>query len=179
MLPVNLRGQIWDWDGQYYTGAIPEVEHTYNVVGNVNEWGVTITETTFGGRSDLAGQGTGAIMSYGDLMWTTLSRAKTAREAISVMDFLVQTYGYESSGESFGVGDPTEVWLVEMIGKGKYNNGKGAVWVASRVPDGYATATANQVPLNACRCCWLLLLLSLLLLLLLILLLLFWIACTH
>lgn len=133
---------IWDWDDQLYTGAIPEVNHTYNVVGNINEWGVVITETTFGGRGDLAGQGTGAIMSYGDLMFTTLSRAKTAREAIQVMDYLCQKYGYESSGESFGVGDPTEVWLMELIGKGKYATG--AVWVASKIPAGYVTGTANQ-----------------------------------
>lgn len=134
--------QIWDWDGQYYTGEIPELNHTYNVVGNTNEWGVVITETTFGGRGDLAGQGTGAIMSYGDLIFTTLTRARTAREAIQVMDELCRLYGYESNGESFGVGDAAEVWLLELVGKGKY--GKGAVWVASRVPEGYATATANQ-----------------------------------
>jgi hypothetical protein len=75
-------------------------------------------------------------------MFTTLTRARTAREAIAIMDALVQAYGYASSGESFGVGDPDEVWLMELIGKGKY--GKGAVWVASRVPDGCVTGTANQ-----------------------------------
>lgn len=131
-----------DWDGQYYTGVIPEVNHTYNVVGNINEHGLIITETTFGGRGDLSGAGTGAIVSYGDLIWTTLQRARTAREAIRVMDALCTAYGYESSGESFGVADGDEVWLLELIGKGKY--GKGAVWVASRVPDGYIGATSNQ-----------------------------------
>ena len=124
---------------QVYTGSIPEVNHTLNVVGNVNEAGVIITETTFGGRSDLAG---GGIMSYGDLIFTTLQRAHTAREAIATMDALCTAYGYFSNGESFGVGDGSEVWLLELVGKGKY--GKGCVWVASKVPDGYVTATANQ-----------------------------------
>lgn len=139
--PGAMRA-VWDWDSQLHTGQIPEVPHTLNVVSNVNEFGVILTETTFGGRADLDGTDTGAIMSYGDLMWTTLSRAKSAREAIAIMDALCSAYGYESQGESFGVGDGDEVWLMELIGKGKY--GKGAVWVASRVPDGYIGATANQ-----------------------------------
>ena len=80
----------------------------------------SITETTFGGRGDLDGQGTGAVMSYGDLIWTTLSRATSARDAIRVMDELTQLYGYESSGESYGVGDSDEVWLLEMVSKGKF-----------------------------------------------------------
>ena len=140
-LPNSFR-EVWDWDSQLYTGRIPEVPHTLNVVGNINEVGVAIIETTWGGRADLDGHGTGAIMSYGDLMFTTLQRATTAREAIRVMDELVQTYGYESDGESFGVADGDEVWLMELVGKGKY--GKGAVWVASRVPEGMVGSTANQ-----------------------------------
>ena len=134
-----------DWDGQYWTGAIPQVPHTYNVVGNSNEWGVIITETTFGGRSDLDGHKTGAEISYGDMIWTTLERSRTAREAIATMDALCTQFGYESNGESFGVGDSTEVWLLELVGKGKHvPDAKGCVWVASRVPDGYVGSTANQ-----------------------------------
>lgn len=113
------------------------------MVGNINEKGVIITETTFGGRADLSGAGTGAIMSYGDLIFTTLTRASSAREAIQVMDELTQLYGYESSGESFGIGDADEVWLMEMVSKGAYE--QGSVWVASRIPDGYVGSTANQV----------------------------------
>ena len=142
--PGDVR-QMWDWDGQYYTGAIPQVPHTYNVVGNSNEWGVIITETTFGGRGDLDGHNTGAEISYGDMIWTTLERSKTAREAIATMDALCSAYGYESNGESFGVGDATEVWLLELVGKGKHvPDAKGCVWVASRIPDGYVGSTANQ-----------------------------------
>jgi len=133
--------EIWDWDDSVYLGSIPEVNHTYNVVGNINEHGLIIGETTFGGLEELDGHGTGAIMDYGSLIWVTLQRARTAREAISVMDSLCQTYGYESDGESFSIADPSEVWLMELIGKGK---DKGAVWVASKVPDGYIGSHANQ-----------------------------------
>jgi len=142
--PGSMR-QMWDWDGQYWTGAIPQVPHTYNVVGNSNEWGVIITETTFGGRSDLDGHSTGAEISYGDMIWTTLERSKTAREAIATMDALCTEFGYESNGESFGVGDSSEVWLLELVGKGKHvPDAKGCVWVASKIPDGYVGSTANQ-----------------------------------
>ncbi len=116
--------------------------HTLNVVGNVNEVGVAITETTFGGRGDLDGHGHNNNVSYGDLIWTTLERAHTAREAIAIMDALTQQFGYESNGESYGIGDGSEVWLMEMVSKGKY--GRGSVWVASRIPDGYVGSTANQ-----------------------------------
>jgi dipeptidase len=138
--PGTLR-DIWDWDGGFYLGSIPEANHTYNVVGNANEHGLIIGETTFGGLPDLAKQ-PGAIMDYGSLIWVTLQRAKTAREAISMMDHLCATYGYASDGESFSIADQNEVWLMELVGKGAHE--KGAVWVASRLPEGYITSTANQ-----------------------------------
>mmetsp|Transcript_10305 Transcript_10305/g.19477 ORF Transcript_10305/g.19477 Transcript_10305/m.19477 type:complete len:589 (+) Transcript_10305:44-1810(+) len=140
--PEGKTRDIWDWDASTFLGTIPEVNHTYNVVGNVNEHGLIIGETTFGGLPQLDGHGTGAVIDYGSLIWVTLQRAKTAREAIAVMDHLTQTYGYASDGESFSIADPNEVWLMEMMSKGKY--AKGSVWVASRVPDGYICAHANQ-----------------------------------
>lgn len=139
--PAGTKREIWDWDGSFYLGTIPEVNHTYNVVGNVNEHGLIIGETTFGGLPELDGHGSSAIMDYGSLIWVTLQRTKTAREAIHYMDHLCQTYGYASDGESFSIADTNEVWLMELIGKGKE---KGAVWVANRVPDGYVGSTANQ-----------------------------------
>jgi dipeptidase len=137
--PGSVR-EIWDWDGSFYIGSIPEVPHTYNVVGNTNEWGLTIGETTWGGTS--GGKQKGAIMDYGSLIWVTLQRAKTAREAITVIDELTNKYGYSSSGESFSIGDPKEAWLMEIYPKGSIE--LGAVWVASRVPDGYIGSHANQ-----------------------------------
>jgi dipeptidase len=139
--PAGATREIWDWDGSFFLGTIPEVAHTYNVVGNSNEHGLVIGETTFGGLPELGGGGTGAIMDYGSLIWVTLQRAKTAREAISTMDALVQAHGYASEGESFSIADGDEVWLMEMIGKGKE---RGAVWVAMRVPEGHIGSTANQ-----------------------------------
>ena len=133
--------EIWDWDDSVYLGSIPEAEHTYNVVGNINEHGLIIGETTFGGLSELDGHGTSAVMDYGSLIWIALQRCKTAREAIMLIDELCQKYGYYSDGESFSLADQNEVWLLELIGKG---NETGAVWVASRVPEGYVGSTANQ-----------------------------------
>ena len=118
---------IYDWDSGRYLGQIDESPSTYNVVGNVNEYGLVIGETTFGGLSDLQSQSK-AIMDYGSLIWTTLQRAKSAKEAITTLDSLMQQYGYASEGESFSIGDQNEVWVMEIIGKGEYE--LGSVWVA-------------------------------------------------
>lgn len=135
--------EVWDWDGSFYLGEIPEVAETYNVVGNVNEHGLIIGETTFGGLADLDGHDTANnTIDYGSLIWITLQRAKTAREAIATMDHLTQTYGYSSDGESFSIADGNEAWLMEMMSKGRH--GKGSVWVASRIPEGYIGSHANQ-----------------------------------
>ena len=137
--PGAMR-DVYDWDGGAYLGQIPEVAHTYNVVGNMNEWQVAIGETTYGGIEALYnGQG---IIDYGSLMYIALQRSKTAREAIWWMTKLVTEYGYVSEGESFSICDTEEVWIMEMIGKGPQN--KGAVWVARRIPDGYVSGHANQ-----------------------------------
>lgn len=131
---------IYEWDTGKYLGKIKQVEKTYSVVGNMNEHQLAIGETTFGGREELTD--TTAILDYGSLIYITLQRAKTAREAIKVMTDLVAEYGYYSSGESFSIADPNEVWIMEMIGKGPGN--KGAVWVAQRIPDDCVAAHANQ-----------------------------------
>ena len=138
--PAGTMRDVYDWDGGMYRGQIPEVAHTYNVVGNMNEYHLAIGETTYGGLECLwEGQG---IIDYGSLIYITLQRAKTAREAIKCMGELVANYGYVSEGESFSICDTEEVWILEMIGKGKAN--KGAVWVARRIPDGYVSGHANQ-----------------------------------
>lgn len=141
--------KVYEWDSGKYLGEIPQVLKTYNVIGNMNEHQLAIGETTFGGRSELS-DSTG-IIDYGSLIYITLQRAKNAREAIKIMTSLVSEYGYYSSGESFSIADPNEIWVMEMIGKGPGN--KGAVWVAVRIPDDCVTAHANQAriqqfPLN-------------------------------
>jgi len=138
--PGAMR-DIYEWDTGKFLGQIPQPARTYSVVGNMNEFQLAIAETTFGGRPELGSQST-AIMDYGSLIYVTLQRAKTAREAIKVMTDLVENYGYYSSGESFSIADPNEVWILEMIGKGEGE--KGAVWVAVKVPDGYISGHANQ-----------------------------------
>ena len=132
--------KIYDWDTNKYHGEIPEAAQTYSVIGNINEWQVTIGETTYGGREEMA-DSTG-IMDYGSLIYVALQRSKTAREAIKVMTTLANTYGYNSEGETFTICDPNEAWIMEMMGKGA--GSKGAVWVALRIPDDAICAHANQ-----------------------------------
>ncbi len=150
----NEMLDIYEWDTGKYLGKIKQISHTYSVVGNMNEHQVSIGETTWGGRKELID--TTAIMDYGSLMYVALQRAGTAREAIKIMGDLMEEYGYASSGESFSVSDPDEVWIMEIISKGSWK--KGAAWVARRVPDGYICAHANQArirqfPLNDPKNC--------------------------
>ena len=142
--PKGAMRQIIDWDSQRHLGQIPEVPHTYRTIGNMNEHGLTIAESTWGGRHELVD--TTGIMDYGSLIYVTLQRAKTAREAIGVMTDLVKKHGYYSSGESFSIADPNEVWIMEMIGKG--GKEKGAVWVARRVPDDCISGHANHARIH-------------------------------
>lgn len=143
----NTIRKVWNWDTGVYLGEIPESEinETYNVIGNTNEYGLVIAETTFGGIDILANpiHQPNAKIDYGSLIWITLQRCKNAREAIHLMTKLMDTYGYASEGESFSIGDRNgEVWIMEVIGRGK---GKvGSVWVARRIPDGYISAHSNQ-----------------------------------
>ena len=139
--PAGSMLDVYEWDTGKFMGKIPQVAHTYNVVGNMNEHQLAISETTFGGRKELESQ-TGAIIDYGSAIYITLQRAKNAREAIVIMTDLIEKYGWASSGESISIIDPNEVWIIEIIGKGEGE--KGAVWVARMVPDGYVSAHANQ-----------------------------------
>ncbi len=141
--------KIVEWDTGKYLGDIPQVAETYTTIGNMNEHGLTISESTWGGRAELAD--TTGIMDYGSLIYVTLERARTAREAIKVMTDLVKDYGYHSSGESFSIADSEEAWVMELIGKG--GKEKGAVWVARRIPDDCISGHANhprihKFPLN-------------------------------
>ena len=137
--PGEMR-RIVDWDTNAYHGEIPEAPETYNVIGNINEYQVTIGETTYGGREEMVDPE--GILDYGSLIYVTLQRSKTAREAISVMTTLVETYGYNSEGETFTICDPNEAWIMEMMGMGPGSHS--AVWVAIRIPDNAISGHANQ-----------------------------------
>lgn len=138
--PKGTMRDVYEWDTSKFLGKIEEARQTYNVIGNMNEFQLTIAETTFGGRKEL--EDPSGILDYGSLIYIGLQRSRTAREAIKVMTDLVQQYGYCSGGESFTIADPNEVWIMEMIGKGP--NIRGAVWVAVRIPDDCVSAHANQ-----------------------------------
>ena len=140
---IHAKGEmrkVYDWDSNKYLGEIPQAERTYTVVGQMNEHQVSITETTYGGREEL--WKTEGLIDYGSLIYITLERATSARNAIDIMASLVDTYGYCSEGESFSVCDKNEAWILEMIGKGAGE--KGAVWAAVRIPDDCISAHANQ-----------------------------------
>lgn len=138
--PVGEMRKIYDWDTNKYLGEIPQATRTYNVVGQMNENQVSITETTFGGREELFK--VEGIIDYGSLIYIGLERATSARDAINIMTSLVDKYGYASEGESFSICDKNEAWILEMIGKGAGE--KGAVWVAVRIPDDCVSCHANQ-----------------------------------
>ena len=123
---------------------IPQPPHTYKVVGLMNEFQLVIGETTFSGREEL--RNPDGLLHYWTLMNLALQRAKTAREAIAVITGLVQKYGYASTGETFSIADPNEVWIMEMIGPGP--GGSGAEWVARRIPDGYISCHANKARIS-------------------------------
>ena len=142
--PKGAMRKVYEWDTGRYLGEIPEVAHTYATIGNMNEHGLAISESTWGGREELVD--TTGIVDYGSLIYITLQRAKTAREAIKVMTDLVRDYGYYSSGESFSIADGKEAWIMEMIGKG--GKSKGAVWVARRIPDGMISGHANHARIH-------------------------------
>ena len=137
--PAGAMREIINWDNGKPLGAIPEVAHTYNVVGNTNEHQLTVGETTWGGLEQLWDT---VGIDYGSLIYIALERCTTAREALLLVTSLVREYGYASEGETFSFGDPNEIWMMDMIGKGAGE--KGAVWVATRIPDDCIAAHANQ-----------------------------------
>ena len=142
--PKGAMLDVIEWDSGKPLGQIPQVEQTFSVVGNMNEYQLAITETTFGGRPELVD--TTGVMDYGSLIYIALQRAKTAREAIKVMTDLVAAHGYCSGGESFSIADKNEAWILEMVGKGAGR--KGALWVAIRIPDDCISAHANQARIH-------------------------------
>ncbi|MCL1851100.1 MAG: C69 family dipeptidase [Bacteroidetes bacterium] len=150
--PAGTMMDVIEWDSGKKLGQIPQALQTYNVVGNMNEFQVCIGETTYGGLHEL--ETPNGFMDYGSLIYITLQRVKSAREAIKCISDFLDNYGYASHGESFSIIDKDEAWIFEMIGKGeamfdakgKPMKGwtKGAAWVARRIPDGYVSGHANQ-----------------------------------
>jgi dipeptidase len=132
---IDVRG----WEDDRVRGRVRQVARTYAVVGMMNEHQLAMGETTTGGRRELVDHK--GLLDYDGLMVLALQRAKTARDAIRVIDALVTEYGYGSSGETFSIADKDEAWIMELVGKGP--GVKGAVWVAARVPEGCITAHAN------------------------------------
>ena len=121
--------------------------------GLINEFQLAMTETTFGGRSELVNPK--GLINYPMLITFALQRAKTAREAIDVMTALVEEYGYNDGGESISIADKNEAWVFEIVGfespphsdslpDGEGTHRGGVIWVAKKVPDGEIHVHANQ-----------------------------------
>jgi dipeptidase len=132
---VDVKG----WENDQVRGQVPQASRTFTVVGLMNENQVSLGETTTGGRPELVDRN--GLLDYDALMSLTLQRARSARDAIRIIDALANEHGYGSSGETFSIADKDEAWLMELVGKGP--GSKGIVWVAARVPDGCITAHAN------------------------------------
>lgn len=124
-------------------GTIPQVKTTYSFINTaypcMNEYQLAFGESTFGGRKEL--RNPKGLIDCPELIRLALERAKTAREAISMIDTLTKKYGYNDSGEILTISDPHEVWLLEILGAGPHTIG--AVWAAQRVPDGHVSVSAN------------------------------------
>ena len=138
--PAGTMAEVKAWEDDEVRGRVRQAERTYTVVGLMNENQVSLVETTTGGRPELVDEH--GQLDYDGLMMLVLQRARTAREAIALVDSLCREYGYGSSGETFSIADKNEAWLMELIGKGPGQ--KGIVWVAARVPEGHITAHANM-----------------------------------
>ena len=124
--------QVRGWEDDRLCGPVRQAATTYSVVGLMNEHQLSLAETTTGGRREL--HDPKGMLDYDALMLLTLQRARTAREAIKIVDELAREYGYRSSGETFSIADPNEAWIMELIGKGP--DQKGIVWVAGGFPMG-------------------------------------------
>jgi len=125
------------------SGTIPQVPVTYAYINTaypvMNEYQLAIGETTFGGKGQL--QSDEGLLDCPELYRLALERARTAREAIRIIDELTKKYGYNDAGECFTFADPLESWHFEILGPGK---GKvGAVWAAVRIPDDEVGVSAN------------------------------------
>jgi dipeptidase len=134
--PDDLRGVT-------RKGFIPEVEETFRFLNvaypAMNEAGLGIGETTFGGRRELRNDE--GLFLIENLQEIALERATTAREAIRLIGALAQEYGYADVGEALTFVDSKEVWHFEILGAGPIE--PGAVWAAVRIPDDHVGVSAN------------------------------------
>ena len=99
----------------------------------MNQYGVSIASNGCPSRED-KGEFTGGGILY-EIRTSVAKYARTAREAVSLIGSMVETFGYKGSGRSYIVADPTEGWVVSVV-KGKH-------WVAQRVPDDQVMTIPN------------------------------------
>lgn len=121
---------------------IEQAEATYKFIGSrtagrwgygmgVNEHQVTVSDNDAPSRDKLDFK---AGLHDNDLVRLVLERAKTARQGVDVIAELVGKYGQAWNGIMFEIGDPNDLWVVEITGHR---------WVAKQYKDTVA-ARSNQ-----------------------------------
>ena len=133
----------WDMRGLRLKGEIPQADSTFayfNVAyPAMNEKGLSIGETTIGGRNEL--RNPEGMFLIENLQALALERTTNARDAIRLIGELVAEYGYGDYGECLTFADAKEVWHFEIHGAGPFE--VGAVWAAVRIPDDHVGVSAN------------------------------------
>jgi len=146
---IGMQERARHAEGDIYKAAyidIPQVADTYKFVGSrtagrwgyamgVNEFQVIVGDNDANSRDTLDFE---KGLHDNDVVRLVLERAKTAREGVSVVAGLVEKYGQAWNGIMFEIGDPKELWVVEVTGHR---------WVAKRYVN-TVTARSNQYQLS-------------------------------
>ncbi|HDP78947.1 MAG TPA: dipeptidase [Mesotoga infera] len=145
---VSGRAHAYDTSGYPASipiGMIPQAAHTYayfdGSYGIMNEHQLMFGECTNGAKIQIGPEPGRRIFYSSELSRVALERCKTAREAVELIGFLIEEYGYYGTGETLPVADPNEAWIIEMAPSPE---GTGGLWVAKKVPDGEVFVAANQ-----------------------------------
>lgn len=136
--------------------AIPQVPHTLayftSCFGVMNEKQVSFSMPTLSCTQALWNdEGMLRITQLSDI---AAERAHTAREAIKIIGALAEEYGFRGEytpGKNLIIGDPNEVWVLNIMQAGPFwtpeSGEPGAIWVAQRIPDDHVCILPNGMPI--------------------------------
>ncbi|MEM3788898.1 MAG: C69 family dipeptidase [Candidatus Bathyarchaeia archaeon] len=131
----------------YTADEIYDAEQAFGVkaapfTNGINEFGVTLSSNIFFSKEETLPPGQG--LYYGDIGQLVMERCKTAREAVDLIAWCVETFGFAGFSApwpylTFLVSDPNEGWIVEVTPRH---------WVAKRCPDDGAIFYANELQIE-------------------------------